>query len=683
MLLLFSISSAIEVGGHITEDTTWSPANNPYLVTTNIFIDSDVTLHIQPGVEIRLASCYLDNESYINGEFFMLEGEESGAKMFWVDGRIIAHGTAENPIVFTRDSSSDFYHWGTIYFNNPDHKSDFSYCRFEYSSIICFDAAYETKGAISGGVSELSVINCDFVDNYGGLDLEISNNLEVINNNFDMIEGMNPNWVDGTFNFVDITADETDPGNVIFCGNSLPDSNEMEIHDCNILMNSNNISNVFFTSDYNTSAYISENHFSALYNNSDTSDNRIYWIEELYFDNNSHTPDTLSTFFINFKDGIISNNNLANISLRMNNCSTTAKRDVVNNLMSGYRLNLEDDFNFYNNIIDFPDLDIYLARDSYYYNCLILPGYMSVGYSNYSVFQNCIILGSIPFGYLQFKNCITNSGVPEDNSLGDNLVMNETDYALNFYNYADKDYHLRPGSIAIDAGDNTDITYPFDLDGNNRIYDGDYDSSSIIDIGPYEYASNESGGVQIIVYDHATGNPIQFALAKFDGNSGNFDFSDLSGIIQYDLPAGIHDLTIEKMFYEDTAEIQIEIIDDELTQIMVPMYSALTHSEPEIIPEITEIKLSNHPNPFNPITTISFELKTENTESTEIEIYNIKGQKIKLMSCHPEPVEGQHIRSVTWDGTDSNNNPVSSGIYFAVLKQNDKVLGSRKMMLLK
>ncbi|MCD4797103.1 MAG: hypothetical protein K8R49_08050, partial [Candidatus Cloacimonetes bacterium] len=43
----------------------------------------------------------------------------------------------------------------------------------------------------------------------------------------------------------------------------------------------------------------------------------------------------------------------------------------------------------------------------------------------------------------------------------------------------------------------------------------------------------------------------------------------------------------------------------------------------------TDHQLSNYPNPFNPSTTISFSLTTEDTESTELVIYNLKGQKIK------------------------------------------------------
>ena len=87
----------------------------------------------------------------------------------------------------------------------------------------------------------------------------------------------------------------------------------------------------------------------------------------------------------------------------------------------------------------------------------------------------------------------------------------------------------------------------------------------------------------------------------------------------------------------------------------------------------------NYPNPFNPETTIQF--TTENTEkNTELIIYNIKGQKIRTFNCHPELVEGQS--SIIWDGTDENNNPVSSGIYFYKLK-NGRYTSTRKMILMK
>ncbi|MDO9578708.1 MAG: hypothetical protein Q7J16_12560 [Candidatus Cloacimonadales bacterium] len=119
------------------------------------------------------------------------------------------------------------------------------------------------------------------------------------------------------------------------------------------------------------------------------------------------------------------------------------------------------------------------------------------------------------------------------------------------------------------------------------------------------------------------------------------------------------------------------------------------------------IKLCNYPNPFNPSTTISFELNTETSENTELVIYNLKGQKVKILFVTLSEVEGSNNHfsspssfdfaqddrtgeshtgnktySVVWNGTDQNNQPVSSGVYFYKLKSGNIEI-SRKMLLLK
>ncbi|MDP2895855.1 MAG: choice-of-anchor Q domain-containing protein, partial [bacterium] len=54
--------------------------------------------------------------------------------------------------------------------------------------------------------------------------------------------------------------------------------------------------------------------------------------------------------------------------------------------------------------------------------------------------------------------------------------------------WEDNDYHLAPGSPCIDKGRNQDWMWTaFDLDGNERIIDGDEDGSYVVDIGAYEY----------------------------------------------------------------------------------------------------------------------------------------------------------------------------------------------------
>lgn len=92
---------------------------------------------------------------------------------------------------------------------------------------------------------------------------------------------------------------------------------------------------------------------------------------------------------------------------------------------------------------------------------------------------------------------------------------------------------------------------------------------------------------------------------------------------------------------------------------------------------ISNFKIFNYPNPFNPSTKISFSLTTENTNDAEIGIYNIKGQKIKQYSIL------NNQSSVTWNGTDENNKPVSSGIYLYQLKVDGKPVAENKCLLLK
>ena len=90
----------------------------------------------------------------------------------------------------------------------------------------------------------------------------------------------------------------------------------------------------------------------------------------------------------------------------------------------------------------------------------------------------------------------------------------------------------------------------------------------------------------------------------------------------------------------------------------------------------TVININNYPNPFNPTTTISFET-TSSHESSQIEIYNLKGQRIRQYPIS----NGQS--SVIWNGTDSNEQPVGSGIYLYKLIVNGKTEATNRCLLLK
>ena len=106
----------------------------------------------------------------------------------------------------------------------------------------------------------------------------------------------------------------------------------------------------------------------------------------------------------------------------------------------------------------------------------------------------------------------------------------------------------------------------------------------------------------------------------------------------------------------------------------------------ECIMNNEKCELTNHPNPFNPTTTISFSV-TQNSDFVNLEIYNIKGQKIKtldiLESASPSPFFADGVGySIIWNGTDDGGKPVSSGVYFYKLKSGN-FEQTKKMILLR
>jgi flagellar hook assembly protein FlgD len=59
-------------------------------------------------------------------------------------------------------------------------------------------------------------------------------------------------------------------------------------------------------------------------------------------------------------------------------------------------------------------------------------------------------------------------------------------------------------------------------------------------------------------------------------------------------------------------------------------------------------------------------------------VYNTLGQKIKTL-VNTYQNAGEH--SITWDGTDDLNNPVSSGIYFYKMKTNNQILQGKMLLV--
>ncbi len=88
--------------------------------------------------------------------------------------------------------------------------------------------------------------------------------------------------------------------------------------------------------------------------------------------------------------------------------------------------------------------------------------------------------------------------------------------------------------------------------------------------------------------------------------------------------------------------------------------------------------VTNYPNPFNPQTTIEFNNPVQG--QVNINIYNLKGQLVKNLL---QDNLNQGVHKVIWDGRDSNDKQVSSGLYFYKISSGNNKSVTKKIILMK
>ena len=105
----------------------------------------------------------------------------------------------------------------------------------------------------------------------------------------------------------------------------------------------------------------------------------------------------------------------------------------------------------------------------------------------------------------------------------------------------------------------------------------------------------------------------------------------------------------------------------------------MTGVDDDPLPGLQRLTLGrNHPNPFNPVTTIEFSVPSD-AGRVELGIYNVAGRRVRTLASG-ELEAGPH--SVMWDGRDENGRSCSSGIYFMRLTAGRETR-TGKMTLLK
>lgn len=116
------------------------------------------------------------------------------------------------------------------------------------------------------------------------------------------------------------------------------------------------------------------------------------------------------------------------------------------------------------------------------------------------------------------------------------------------------------------------------------------------------------------------------------------------------------------------------------SQFFGPIKFVITSDYPEG-GDIPEIQISQglktiFPNPFNPSTSVSYYLESEN--DVTLEIFNLLGQKQRtIKKSHSS--KGNY--SIVWNGINSQNETVASGVYLFRLKIGEKVYSSKALLV--
>ncbi|MCK4696644.1 MAG: hypothetical protein KAT74_12815, partial [Candidatus Cloacimonetes bacterium] len=290
---------------------TWSQDNNPYHVIDDVYVDNDVTLTILPGTIVKFNAAPFDNYTSIDNYFVYYNGSNT-AKMLWVDGRVIANGTEEELITFTRIQDSLYYHWGIIYLREEADLCSFKYCDFKNSALMLIVLGIIPRGAISIYNEGAIIENCNFIDNLCGVfinrPVEI---LEVNYSNFYNIDNISPTYtygyIAGGIKLGSISTGYFNP--VLIAGNSFTETGISWGH---VDINNNTPANVvdnYFLGENGVHASMESNIGSYIFDNEFINcDDGVFGGEEdnaLYIKNNN---------FIDGRVGIDLNHGYAEIS---------------------------------------------------------------------------------------------------------------------------------------------------------------------------------------------------------------------------------------------------------------------------------------------------------------------------------------------------------------------------------
>jgi len=182
-------------------------------------------------------------------------------------------------------------------------------------------------------------------------------------------------------------------------------------------------------------------------------------------------------------------------------------------------------------------------------------------------------------------------------------------------------------------------------------------------IGEDPYYCHSVATLEIQAYD-INNSPLHNLRIDF-GNESNPQ-TDINGLMNTDLGAKKYHLVGK---YNDVAvwDSLVTLYPDSLYHFVI--HTDVVSSDSDQINQPV-YNISNSPNPFNPVTTISFGRVLE--QPAKIKIYNSKGGLVDELDC------SSGKESISW-----NAGTTASGVYFYKLEIEGSEVGKGKMLLLK
>ncbi|MBM4403153.1 MAG: T9SS type A sorting domain-containing protein [Candidatus Cloacimonetes bacterium] len=195
---------------------------------------------------------------------------------------------------------------------------------------------------------------------------------------------------------------------------------------------------------------------------------------------------------------------------------------------------------------------------------------------------------------------------------------------LKFYHWMDAENHSTITTSAWDGG-------LVQMSLNNSAW------FQITPVGGYPY------GIQ-----NNPASPFPSGTPVFSGSFGwqecVFNLSNYTGEARFRFLFGSDGYVSGEGWYIDDVRLITEIVSNDDNTVIPANYRLF----------------DNYPNPFNPTTTIAFSLPVGTEVS--LEIYNVKGQRVRSLIHSSELDRGSH--RIVWNGMDDHNRSVGSGVYF-------------------